>query len=52
MDKGWQGAATARAAWAVGRKEILAGKNLLARVEFHLKLTAPPASRAMPSHPI
>ena len=50
MDKGWQGAATARAAWAVGHKEALAARNLLARMEFRLKRMEPPASKAMPSH--
>ena len=52
MDKDWQGAATAWAAWAVGRKEALAGRNLLAMMEVRLKQTELPASRAMPSHPI
>ena len=52
VDKGWQGAATARAAWVVGHKKALAGRQILARMEFCLKLTELPASRAMPSHPI
>ena len=40
------------AAWAVRRKEALAGRNSLSRMTSGLKPMEPPASRAVPSHPI